>query len=153
MRIPEAKDWHIDVDKRLNPYIPQNLAHRLPRPISHFLGYRDRPRTGIGNILVAGWALIGAFVGVVVLEAAFMASVFKDHGVPLLIASFVCLVLRIRVFDLTLIYIGRCGHLRVQYYRVTTRPASKCYNRTRYICRCWRRHHKALQAQCRFREP
>lgn len=89
MQLPEAKDWHIDVDKHLNLYIPQNLVHRFPRPISHFLGHRDRPRTGIGNLLVAGWALVGAFVGVVVLEAAFMASVFKDHGAPLLIASFV----------------------------------------------------------------
>ncbi len=95
MHVPEAKDWHFDVDKYLNPYIPRNLIYRLPKPLSHFLGHRDRPRAGIGNIIVAGWALLGAFVGVAVIEAAFMASPIKDHGVPLLIGSFVRFELRI----------------------------------------------------------
>ena len=95
MHVPEAKDWRFDVDKYLNPYIPRNLVYRLPKPLSHFLGHRDRPRTGIGNIIVAGWALLGAFVGVAVIEAAFMAPSIKDHGVPLLIGSFVRFELRI----------------------------------------------------------
>ena len=116
MHLPEAKNWHFDVDQHLKPYIPRNLVYRLPRPISHFLGHRDRPRTEIGNILVAGWALLGAFVGVVVIEAVFMLSVIKDHGVPLIIASFVRLVLRILLFESMLIYTGRCSDLGIQYY-------------------------------------
>lgn len=88
MHVPEVKDWHIDVDKYLKPYVPRNLIYRLPRPLSHFLGHRDRPRTEIGNVLVAGWALLGAFVGVAVIEAAFMAPAITHHGVPLLIGSF-----------------------------------------------------------------
>lgn len=88
MHVPEAKDWHFDVDSYLKPYILQNPVYRLPKPLSHFLGHRVGPRTQIGNILVAGWALLGAFVGVVVIEAVFMAPIIQHHGVPLLIASF-----------------------------------------------------------------
>lgn len=95
MHVPEAKDWHFDLDKYLKPYIPRNLVHRLPRPFSHFLGHRDRPRTENGNIFVAGWAFLGAFVGVAVIEVVFMVPIIKHHRVPLLIASFVRLLLRI----------------------------------------------------------
>ncbi|KAL9067978.1 MAG: hypothetical protein Q9161_006501 [Pseudevernia consocians] len=88
MYVPEAKDWHFDVDKYLKSYVPRNLVNRLPKPLSHFLGHRNTPRTEIGNIIVAGWALLGAFVGVATIEAAFMAPTIKDHEVPLLIGSF-----------------------------------------------------------------
>ena len=116
MHIPKAREWHVDIDTHLNQYIPRNLVYRLPRPISHFLGYRDGPRTEIGNILVAGWALVGAFAGVVVIEAVFMASVIKDRGVPLLITSFVRLGLHIVFVDSPLTVTGRCSDLRVQYH-------------------------------------
>lgn len=88
MHVSKAKEWHIDIDKYLRPYVPRNLVHKFPKPLSHFLGHRDRAGTRIGNVLVAAWALLGAFVGVAVIEAAFMAPGIKDHGVPLLIASF-----------------------------------------------------------------
>lgn len=113
MHVPEVKDWHIDVDKYLKPYVPRNLIYRLPRPLSHFLGHRDRPRTEIGNVLVAGWALLGAFVGVAVIEAAFMAPAITHHGVPLLIGSFVRLVLRILLTELMLTYAGCCCSLGI----------------------------------------
>ena len=116
MHVPKARDWHLEVDTHLNPYIPRNLVHRLPRPISHFLGHRDGPRTQIGNILVAGWALLGAFIGVVVVEAVFMAPIIKSHGVPLLITSFVRLVLlRSLLVEFLLIPTGCCSDLRIQY--------------------------------------
>lgn len=89
MHIAEAKDWHFDVDKHLNPYVPRNRLYRLPKPIANFLGSRDHPRIQIGNLLVAGWACLGAFIGVIVIEAVFMIPAIKDHGVPLLITSFV----------------------------------------------------------------
>lgn len=95
MHVQEAKDWHFDADNYFNPYVPRKLVYRLPIPLSYFLGHRDRPRTEIGDITVAGWALLGAFVRVVVIEAAFMASVIKDLGGPVLIASFVRCVFRI----------------------------------------------------------
>lgn len=57
-----------------------------------FAEHHNKPSANIGKLLVAGWALLGAFIGVATIEAAFMAPAFKYHGVPLLIASFVRLV-------------------------------------------------------------
>lgn len=85
----EAKDWNLNVDKYINPYVPRNLVYRLPKPISHFLGHRDSPRKNIGNVLVAVWSFLGAFLGLMVIEAAFMIPAIHNHGAPLLFASFV----------------------------------------------------------------
>ena len=113
MLLPDAKDWHFDIDNHLKPYIPRNVVHRLPRPLSHFLGHRDGPQTEIGNILIAGWALLGGFVGVAVIEAVFMVPAIKHHGVPLLVASFVCLLLRYLFLEPTLTSTGCCSDLRI----------------------------------------
>ena len=59
MRVLEAKDWQIDVVNYLKPYIPHNLVSRLLRPLSHFIGHRDRPWSKIGNTLVAGGLSLG----------------------------------------------------------------------------------------------
>ena len=115
MHVPKARDWHVDIDAHLNPYIPRNRVPRLPRHISHFLGHRDKPRTQIGNVLVAGWALLGAFVGVVVVEAVFMAPIIKSHGVPLLITSFVRRVLQSLLIEFLRIPTGCCSDLRIQH--------------------------------------
>ena len=152
MHVSEAKDWHIDIDKYLRPFVPRNLVHKLPRPLSHFLGHRDRAGTRIGNVLVAAWALLGAFVGVAVIEAAFMAPVIKDHGVPLLIASFVRLGERFLHANFTLKYTGCCSDIGVQHRRITARPASKRYCRTRPICHRWHWHHQTVQAQRRLQQ-
>lgn len=152
MHVSKAKDWHINIDTYVRPYVPRNLVHQLPRPLSHFLGHRDRAGTRIGNVLVAAWALLGAFVGVAVIEAAFMAPRIKDHGAPLLIASFVRLGERFLLVILTLKHTGCCSDIGVQYHRITARPASKRYCRTRPICHRWHWHHQTLQAQRRLRQ-
>ena len=85
----EAKYCSFDIDRYLNPYLPSNPVHRLPKPIARFLGYRDGPRRGIGNVLIAGWAFFGAFVGIIIIEAVCMIPVIHDHGVPIIITSFV----------------------------------------------------------------
>lgn len=115
MHVPKARDWYVEIDTHLNPYIPRNRVNRLPRPISHFLGHRDKPRTQIGNILVAGWALLGAFVGVVVVEAVFMAPMIKGHGVPLLITSFVSSVQHSLLVECSPIPTGCRSDFRIQY--------------------------------------
>ena len=89
MRASKAKFWHIDVDRLINPFIPANFIHRLPRPVSRFLGYRETPQHDIGNLLVALWACVGAFLGVIVIEGVFMIPEIRHHGPPLVIASFV----------------------------------------------------------------
>ncbi len=79
--------WNFDVDPWLNRYIPRNRLDRLPAPISRFLGHGQRKP--IGNVLVAWWAFIGAFVGVVIIEAVLMIPEINKHGVPIAVASFV----------------------------------------------------------------
>ena len=85
----EAQDFSFDIDRHLNAYIPSNFVHRLPKPIARFLGYQDAPRRDIGNVLIAGWAFFGAFVGIITIEAVFLIPAIHDHGVPVVIASFV----------------------------------------------------------------
>ena len=90
MWVLEPQDWNLDIDRYINPCVPRNRISRLPKPISRFLGYRASPREDVGNLLVAAWSFLGAFIGIVVIAAAFMIPAIHDHGAPLLIASFVC---------------------------------------------------------------
>ena len=85
----EAKHYSFDIDRHLNPYLPSNFVHRLPKPIARFFGYRDGPRRDIGNVLIAGWAFCGAFVGIITIEAVSMIPAINDRGVPIVLASFV----------------------------------------------------------------
>lgn len=89
MPFPAARDLHIDIDKYFLRFIPRSRVHRLPRPISHFLGHRDSPPSDIGNVLVAAWAFVGAFCGVSLIEAVFMSPIIQAHGAPVIVASFV----------------------------------------------------------------
>ena len=84
-----AKSWDLDIDHWLNAFVPRNHLSKLPRPVSRFLGHRDRPHAEIGNVLVACWACVGAFTGVILIEAVLMIPKIHDHGVPIVIASFV----------------------------------------------------------------
>ena len=81
--------WHIDIDRLLNPFTPRNPLSSLPRPIAHFLGHRDQTKSDVGNVLIAFWACIGAFLDIILIEAVFMIPAIRQHGPPLLIASFV----------------------------------------------------------------
>ena len=90
MQISRAKDWDIDVDRYIKPYIPRNFVYRLPKPLPRFLGYRVAAQPEIGNVLVAAWAFLGAFIGLVVIEAVFSTPPIHRHSPPLVIASFVC---------------------------------------------------------------
>lgn len=85
----KVRNWDIDIDRWLNHYIPRNQLSKLPRPVSRFLGYRDKPHYEVGNVLVAWWACVGAFVGVVIIEAVLMIPAINNLGVPVVIASFV----------------------------------------------------------------
>ena len=89
MHTSTAKQRHIDVDKYTNPWTPRNHVYLLPKPIAHFLGHRDRPEKEVGNVIVAAWALLGAFVGIVVMAAAFMIPEIQSHAPPVVIGSFV----------------------------------------------------------------
>lgn len=86
--MPAAKDVHFDVDDYLNRFIPSNPIRHLPKPVARFLGYRDVPAPEIGNILVALWAMTGAFFGLLVVGATFKySSHLQSFHPPVLIAS------------------------------------------------------------------
>ncbi|OJD31646.1 hpp family protein [Diplodia corticola] len=90
MKLPAAKDVHFDIDQYLNRFVPHNRIHRLPKPLSRFLGYRAEPAPPIGNILQAAWALIGAFCGLTVVTAVYkFAPGIAKHNPPVIIASLV----------------------------------------------------------------
>jgi hypothetical protein len=87
---PSPSTWHFDIDSYLNPFVPAPRWHLVPKPIAHMLGHRDSPVKPIGNILIAGWSLLGAFCGV-----ALVASVskrvpsFEARDAPAIVGSFV----------------------------------------------------------------
>ncbi len=81
--------WDFHIDKYINRFIPRPRLDVLPIPISWFLGYRAKPKVRIGSSFVWVWAFIGAFLGLLVIEAVFQTEVFKSKGTPVVIASFV----------------------------------------------------------------
>jgi hypothetical protein len=80
---------NLDIDRYLNRLVPSSKLHLLPKPVARFLGYRPAPAPPIGNVLVWWWAFIGAFSGLLVVEAVFHTERFQAEGVPLVIASLV----------------------------------------------------------------
>ncbi|KAL2820547.1 HPP family-domain-containing protein [Aspergillus cavernicola] len=82
--------WHFDIDDVLNPFLPPPPWHWLPRPVSHFFGYRgDQPPKTIGNLVIAFWALIGVFCGVLLIsEVSLHIPEFQNHHAPIIVGSF-----------------------------------------------------------------
>jgi hypothetical protein len=81
--------FSFDVDHYINPFIPRSFLHLLPTPISWLLGHHSKPRPPMGSVLVWFWGFIGAFVGILVIEAVFHTEALQARGTPLVIASFV----------------------------------------------------------------
>lgn len=84
--------WHLDIDAVLNRIIPPPPWHLLPRPVSHFLGYRgNKPQKALGNLVIAFWSLIGVFCGVLLIsEVSLRVPAFQNHHAPIIVGSFVC---------------------------------------------------------------
>lgn len=78
-----------DIDRYLNRFVPSSRLHLLPKPVARFLGYRHPPAPPIGNVVVWWWAFIGAFSGILIVEAVFHTDRLQAEGVPLVIASLV----------------------------------------------------------------
>ncbi|KAK8170061.1 HPP family protein [Phyllosticta citrichinensis] len=88
MRLPRAQDVHFDMDDYLNLIIPRNRISRLPKPLARLLGYRESGRPQVGNILIASWALLGAFLGLIVITAVYKFSpVIQRVHPPVIVAS------------------------------------------------------------------
>jgi hypothetical protein len=88
--LSRAREWDLDIDRYLNRFIPPSPLHKLPTPVSRFLGYRKETRQDVGNVLGAFWSLFGAFSGLAVIAAVFgNTESIQWHQPPALIASFV----------------------------------------------------------------
>jgi hypothetical protein len=72
--LPPKQDWDLDLDRHLNPFVPRSQTRRLPRPLAHFLGHRDKAEPDVGNVLVAFWSCAGTFCGLLVVTALFRFS-------------------------------------------------------------------------------
>ncbi|KAH8676685.1 HPP family protein-like protein [Tricladium varicosporioides] len=79
--------FNFDVDRYINPFIPRPRVHLLPKPVSWLLGHRAKPPRPIGNVVVWFWSFIGAFCGLLAVEAVFRTAALKNYGTPVIIAS------------------------------------------------------------------
>lgn len=76
------------MDDFINSIIPRNRISRLPKPLARFLGCRESGRPQVGNILIASWALLGAFLGLFVVTAVYKFSpVIQRVHPPVIVAS------------------------------------------------------------------
>jgi hypothetical protein len=77
--------------KKFSPMAASRLS-RLPRWISHWLGYRPETPTPLPTWQIAAWSFIAAFCGLSVVQGIFNYSdYFKERNVPGIIASYVSL--------------------------------------------------------------
>ncbi|KAF2128664.1 hypothetical protein P153DRAFT_342647 [Dothidotthia symphoricarpi CBS 119687] len=84
-----AGTWHLDIDRYINRVVPQSPLHKLPTPVSRFLGYRKEQRQDVGNICGVLWSLLGAICGLSLVAAVFNnTESIQMHHPPALIASF-----------------------------------------------------------------
>ncbi|KIH91114.1 hypothetical protein SPBR_01838 [Sporothrix brasiliensis 5110] len=89
-----AAAWQFNIDDYVNRFIPPSVVPHLPRPLGHFLGYRQPPQTPhpgrIGNLIVIAWAFVGVFCGVSVVNVvdARVSAFFGVDGATITIGSF-----------------------------------------------------------------
>jgi hypothetical protein len=88
--VPAAGNIHFDIDDYLNRICFPSQVHKFPTPIARFLGWRKYPEKQIGNILIAFYAFIGAFLGLILVGATFRYSpLIQEYHTPVLFASLV----------------------------------------------------------------
>ena len=79
---------HFNIDEYINPYLPHSPLDRLPTPIPHFLGVRKTAKPEVPNLLAWTWAFIGAFSGLLTVQAlSKYAPGLTQYHPPLIIAS------------------------------------------------------------------
>lgn len=90
-----VRDWNVDFDQFLNPFIPPPPRNYLPHFILHFLGYRQpdhEPSSPLGNVLVSTWAFLGTLASLsLVYILCHAVPLFQnlDDDVPMILGSFV----------------------------------------------------------------
>ena len=78
---PNLQTWHFNIDKFLNPWIPNPPWRYIPHTVSHMLGKRTKPQKPLGNLVLIFWAFLGVFCGILIIEAATSAvPLFQEQG-------------------------------------------------------------------------
>lgn len=84
-----------DIDNYLNPFVPRARFDLLPKPISHWFGYRppkdpSKPAPPPASVpLVWLFSFVGAFIGIAIIENVFLALPHLDNApVPIIVGSF-----------------------------------------------------------------
>lgn len=79
---------NINIDTYLNPYIPHNQVRHLPRPISHFLGYRSTPAKEPPTLIQWLLLVISTVAGICVVGAVYnYAPGITQWNPPTIVAS------------------------------------------------------------------
>jgi len=77
-----------NIDRYLNPYIPRNHLDRLPKPISHFFGFRHEPHKEPAHLPQLVLAVLSTTAGLLLVGAVYnYASDIVAWHPPTLIAS------------------------------------------------------------------
>ena len=78
----------VNIDKYINPYLPHNQFRHLPRPISHFLGYRSEPPKEPPSLIQWALTIFSTVAGICVVGAVFnYAPGIARWNPPTIIAS------------------------------------------------------------------
>lgn len=142
--------FHFDIDYYVNRIVPRSRLHLLPKSISWFLGYREEPQQQVGNVLVWVWAFLGAFVGILVVEAVFQSDLLAAHGTPVIIASFVGSPNPCFEVHYSKNFQGSSSNPRIPHHRFTFSTTSKCYTRSGLCSLNWCECHEAFSTQFKF---
>jgi len=76
----------LNIDKVINPFIPRNQCRHLPKPISHFLGYRSEPAKEPPALISWILTVFGTIAGLCVVGAVYnyAPGVHKWHPPPMI---------------------------------------------------------------------
>ncbi|KAH8899780.1 HPP family protein [Thozetella sp. PMI_491] len=91
MPFSEPLQWHFNIDRYVNPFLPPNPFGSLPQPVARFFGNRDgaRPQPHLGNIPMVFGAFVGVFCSIILIERVTQeVAFFQDHGAGIITGSF-----------------------------------------------------------------
>ncbi|KAK6586596.1 hypothetical protein PZA11_001653 [Diplocarpon coronariae] len=79
--------FNFDIDRYINPFVPRSRLYLLPKPISWFLGHRGKAPAPLCDVTAWFWAFVGAFAGILAIEAVFRTERLRSDGAPIVVAS------------------------------------------------------------------
>ncbi|KAB5543099.1 HPP family protein [Coniochaeta sp. 2T2.1] len=82
-------EWHFDIDKYTNRFVPAPRWRVVPYPVAHFMGHRKHDHVNrIGNVAMTFWAFVGIFCAIMFIELAVRALPITQGTGFLIVGSF-----------------------------------------------------------------